>query len=176
MRHRPNESAHTQVQTGIRLLSSCSSRTEQKKSAATKVYDFRSVVAHNMKHELVEICYCAIPKEPVDIERSMLHVIGSSEGKRDLSRLSSQLMCRTCRRWCAVPLHRTKHLKGRAGRAQTGGHDDLTFMTSAPQHHGAFWHFPPRRARSLKARANHATHPTPRARESIGYVSVVITT
>ena len=52
----------------------------------------------------------------------------------------------------------------------------LTFTTSAPQHHGAFWHFPPRRARSLKARANHATHPTPRARESIGYVSVVITT
>ena len=32
------------------------------------------------------------------------------------------------------------------------------------------------RLRSLKARANHATHPTPRARESIGSVSVVITT
>ena len=63
-----------------------------------------------------------------------------------------------------------------AERKKIGGHDDLTFMTSAPQHHGAFWHFPPRRARSLKARANHATHPTPRARESIGYVSVVITT
>ena len=28
MRHRPNESAHTQVQTGIRLLSLCSSRIE----------------------------------------------------------------------------------------------------------------------------------------------------
>ena len=45
-------------------------------------------------------------------------------------------MCRSCRRWCAVPLHRTEHLNGRAGRAQTGGHDDLTFMTSAPQHQG----------------------------------------
>ena len=97
-----------------------------------------------------------------------------SEGKPDLSRLSNQLMCRRCRRWCAVPRHRTKHLEGPAGRAQIGGHDNLSFMTSAPQHHGAFWHFPPKRARSLKARANHATHPTPRARESIGYVSVII--
>ena len=100
----------------------------------------------------------------------LLDVSGSfSEGKPDLSRLSNQLMCHTCRRWCAVPRHRTKHLEGPAGRAQIGGHDDLSFMTSAPQHH-AFWHFPPRRARSLKARANHATHPTPRAWESIGYV------
>ena len=107
----------------------------------------------------------------------LLDVSGSfSEGKPGLSRLSNQLMCRTCRRWCAMPLHRTKHLKGRAGRAQIGGHDDLTSMTSASEHHGAFWHFPPRRARSLKARANHATHPTPRARDSIGSVSVVITT
>ena len=42
MRHRPNESAHTQVQTGIRLLLSCSSRTEQKKSTATKFMIFAS--------------------------------------------------------------------------------------------------------------------------------------
>ena len=42
MRHRPNEGAHTQVQTGIRLLSSCSSRTEQENSVATKIYDFAS--------------------------------------------------------------------------------------------------------------------------------------
>ena len=40
MRHRPNESAHTHVQTGIRLLSSCSSRTEPKKSVATKFMIF----------------------------------------------------------------------------------------------------------------------------------------
>ena len=32
----------------------------------------------------------------------------------------------------------TKHLEGRAGRAQIGGHGDLSLMTSAPQHHGAF--------------------------------------
>ena len=42
MRHRPNESAHTQVQTGIRLLSSCPSRTEQKKSVAAKFMIFAS--------------------------------------------------------------------------------------------------------------------------------------
>ena len=30
MRHRPNESTHTEVETGIRLLSSCISRIEQK--------------------------------------------------------------------------------------------------------------------------------------------------
>ena len=102
---------------------------------------------------------------------------GRHEAFPDLSRLSNQLMRRTCcRGWCAVPLHRTKRLEGPAGRASTGGHGDLSFMTSAPQHHGAFWHFPPRRARSLKARAHHATHPPPRAWESIGYVSVVITT
>jgi hypothetical protein len=35
-------------------------------------------------HERVEICDCVISKEPVDIERSMLHILGSSEGKRAL--------------------------------------------------------------------------------------------
>ena len=103
-----------------------------------------------------------------------LQWIVSGRKPADLSPLSNQLVCRTCHRWCAVPLHRTKH-EGPAGRAQVGGHDDLSSMTSAPQHHGAFWHFPPRRAFSLEAMANHATHPMPRARESIGSVSVVIT-
>ena len=42
----------------------------------------------------------------------LLDVSGSfSEGKPGLSRLSNQLMWRSCRRWCAVPLHRTKHLE-----------------------------------------------------------------
>ena len=135
--------------------------------------------AHAPPGSLIPVGTSPVPSggETPTLVGGLLDASGSfSEGKPGLSRLSNQLMCRTCRRWCAVPLHRTKHLKGRAGRAQTGGHDDLTFMTSAPQHHGAFWHFPPRRARSLKARANYATHPTPRARKSIGSVSVVITT
>ena len=90
-------------------------------------------------------------------------VVGSCKGKRDLSRLRMEQLRRENTAGVAVRLLRMKRRQCPAGRAQTGGNDDLSFMTSDPQDHGAFWHFPPRRARSLKARANHATHAPPNA-------------
>ena len=106
----------------------------------------------------------------------MLHVIGSSEGKRDLSRLRMNQLRRENTAGVAVRLLRMKRRECLAGRAQAGGHDDLSMVANAQEHPRACWHFPPRQGRSLKGRPNHATHPAPRARELIGYVSVVITT
>ena len=47
-------------------------------------------------------------KEPVDIERSVLHVIGSSKGKRDLSRLRMNQLRRENTASVAVHLLRMK--------------------------------------------------------------------
>ena len=123
----------------------------------------------------MEICYCVISKEPVDIERSMFHVIRSSEGKRGLSwlRMNHQLR-RENTAGVAVRLFRMKRRECLAGRAQAGGYDDLIMVANAQEHPRACWHFPPRQGRSLKGRPKHATHPAPRVRELVGCVSVVI--
>ena len=105
----------------------------------------------------MEICYCVISKEPVNIERSMLHVIGSSEGKRDLSRLRMNQLRRENTASVAVHLLRMKRRECLAGRAQAGGHDDLSMVANAQEHPRACWHFPPRQGRSLKGRPKHAS-------------------
>ena len=79
----------------------------------------------------MEICYCAISKEPVDIERSMLHVIGRSEGKRGLSRLRMNQLRRENTAGVAVRLLRMKRRECLAGRAQAGSHDGPGIVANA---------------------------------------------
>ena len=82
----------------------------------------------------------------------MLHVIGSSEGKRDLSRLRMNQLRRENTAGVAVRLLRMKRRECLlAGRAQAGGHDDLSMVANAQEHPRACRHFPPRQGRSLKA-------------------------
>ena len=53
----------------------------------------------------------------------------------------------------AVRLLRMKRRKCLAGRAQAGGHEDLSMVANAQEHPRACWHFPPRQGRSLRGRA-----------------------
>ena len=77
----------------------------------------------------------------MDIERSMLHVIGSSEGKRDLSRLRMNQLRRENTAGVAVRVRllRMKRRECLAGRAQAGGHDDLSMVANAQEHPFACW-------------------------------------
>ena len=51
---------------------------------------------------------------------------------RTIRALSKFQMCRVCHGGCVVRLFRMKRRDSPPGRAQTGGHDDPTFVTSAP--------------------------------------------
>ena len=51
---------------------------------------------------------------------------------RTIRALNKFQMCRVCHGGCVVRLFRMKRRDSPPGRAQTGGHDDLTFVTSAP--------------------------------------------
>ena len=51
---------------------------------------------------------------------------------RTIRALRKFQMCRVCHGGCVVRLLRMKRRDSPPGRAQTGGHDDPTFVTSAP--------------------------------------------
>ena len=51
---------------------------------------------------------------------------------RTIRALSKFQMCRVCHGGCVVRLFRMNRRESPPGRAQTGGHDDPTFVTSAP--------------------------------------------
>ena len=64
------------------------------------------------------------------MERSVLHIIGSSKGNRRLSRLRMNQLRRENTAGVAVRLLRMKRRECLAGRAQAGGHDDLSTMVA----------------------------------------------